>query len=106
MPSPARPAIFPSFREVLRRTPAWSLALAAAVGAAMWLMPLPPYVVPALLCGILGLGLMLRWPVLGVYALILSVPAQKLVTLGGLTITQILIAVVLLIWWAGVMMRR
>jgi O-antigen ligase len=104
--APAHPAARPSLREALRRTPAWSLALAAAVGAAMWLTPLPPVVVPALLCGVIGLGLMLRWPVLGVYALILSVPVQKLVTLGGLTVTQILIGVVLLVWWAGIMVRR
>src|SRR3954454_13286785 len=95
----ARPAPRPTLWEALRRTPLWSVALALIVVAGMWLTPLSPSVVPTLLCALIGLGLMLRWPVLGVYALILSVPTQKLVTVSGLTTTQILAGVVLLLWW-------
>jgi O-antigen ligase len=63
-------------------------------------------VVPALLVGLLGVGLLLRRPVLGVYAVVLSVPVQKVVTLGSLTITQVLMGLMLAVWIAFVLRAR
>ena len=61
---------------------------------------------PGLLCGAIAFGLLVRRPVLGVYGLVLSVPVQKVVTLGPLTVTQALLGVALLAWWAHLLMER
>jgi O-antigen ligase len=91
-------------RAALRDTPAWAIGLSLLVGAGLWF--LPPFVMPALLVGLIAFGLLLRRPVLGLYAVVLSVPVQKVVTLGSLTFTQLLMGVVLAAWIAGTLVER
>jgi O-antigen ligase len=88
----------------LRDTPPWAIGLSLIVGAGLWF--LPPFVVPALLVGLIAFGLLLRRPVLGLYAVVLSVPMQKVVTLGSLTVTQLLMGVVLAAWIVGTLVER
>ena len=90
---------------VVRSIPVWAwllgLALAVLAGAA------PPLVTIALVLGVLLCVLLLRKPVWGAYALVLSVPVQDALPLpGGLTVTQILFVLVIGIWWMWGALRR
>ena len=83
--------------------PQWLLAVGAAALAGF----APPIITAALIVGLLLVGLLLRNPVWGAYALVLSVPIQKAVTLAaGITVTQALFALVLGIWFAWLSLRR
>ncbi|MGA7732347.1 MAG: O-antigen ligase family protein [Chloroflexia bacterium] len=66
----------------------------------------PPLVSAGILVGGLLLVLLLRKPVWGAYALVLSVPIQDAVEVGGsITVTQILFVLVLGIWWGWLAIR-
>ncbi len=81
----------------------WLLAIAVAivVGVA------PPAVTGGVLGGLFVLGFILRNPMWGAYALVLSVPVQDAVTLpGGVTFTQVLFVLVLGVWYAWVALRE
>ncbi len=78
-----------------------ALVVALVVGVA------PPVVSLGLVGALVGAALILRNPVWGAYALVLSVPVQKLVTLPAeLTVTQVLFAFVLGVWWAWLALRE
>src|SRR5215210_4509372 len=67
----------------------------------------PPLYTAAAIIGIAVTALILRNPVWGAYALVLSVPVQKAITLsGGVTVTQVLFVFVLGVWWAWLALRR
>ncbi|HYO49384.1 MAG TPA: O-antigen ligase family protein [Chloroflexia bacterium] len=66
---------------------------------------LPPWVVPVAVIGIAGLVLFLRRPVWAVYALVLSVPVQDVVTVGDITVTRVVFVVTLVIWWMWLALR-
>ena len=82
-----------------RRMPWWyALLVAGAVGVAVFL---PPQVGLGLAVLIVGGVLVLRRPAWGVYALVLSVPVQQEITLGGrATLTQATMVGLLGAWWA------
>jgi putative inorganic carbon (hco3(-)) transporter len=89
----------------LRAIPLWAwllgLGLAVLAGVA------PPLVTLALVLGVLLCILLLRKPVWGAYALVLSVPIQDVLPLpGGVTVTQILFVLVIGIWWMWMSIRR
>ncbi len=70
--------------------------VAAAVAAL-----LPWQVGLGLALGMVFVPLMLRWPLFSVYLLVLSVPVQTVIRLpAGLTVTQVVMALTLLAWWA------
>jgi O-antigen ligase len=78
-----------------------ALAVAAVIGLA------PVFVGAGILAALLLIALILRRPVWGVYALVLSVPVQKAVTLGeSITVTQVLFVLVLGIWWLWFSIRE
>lgn len=78
-----------------------------ATGVALLVGVAPPLVSVGVLGGLFVLGFILRNPVWGAYALVLSVPVQDAVTLpGGITFTQVLFVVVLGIWYAWVALRE
>ena len=67
----------------------------------------PPLIGAGLIAGSVLVALILRFPVWGAYALVLSVPVQKAVTLGGgFTVTQALFALVLGVCWAWLSIRE
>jgi O-antigen ligase len=89
-------------KSAIRNSLPWLIAIAVSVlvGVA------PPLVSIGALGGLFIAGLLLRNPVLGGYALVLSVPVQKAVTLPGeITFTQVLFVLVLGIWYAWVALR-
>ncbi|HEY0072300.1 MAG TPA: O-antigen ligase family protein [Chloroflexia bacterium] len=78
-----------------------AVLLAVIVGVA------PPLVSGGLLAGVAVLAVILRRPVFGAYALVLSVPVQDQVTLpAGITFTQVLFVLVAGIWYAWTMLRE
>ncbi|MEO6457030.1 MAG: O-antigen ligase family protein [Chloroflexia bacterium] len=80
----------------------WPLALLLAIVAGV----APPLYVGVGLAGVALLVLLLRKPVWGAYALVLSVPVQKAVSLpADITVTQLLFVLVLGIWWAWLALR-
>lgn len=81
----------------------WLSAVLVAVAVGV----LPPLYTAAAILGIAVTILILRHPVWGAYALVLSVPVQKAITLGGgLTVTQVLFVFVLGVWWAWLALRK
>ena len=85
----------------LKTASVWLLALAVALAANL----LPPLAVLGLVAGVSSLVLFLRRPVWAVYALVLSVPVQDAVTAGGITVTRLVFAVTLGIWWMWLTLR-
>lgn len=78
-----------------------AVLLAVLVGVA------PPLVSVGALAGVAVLAIILRRPVFGAYALVLSVPVQDQVTLpAGITFTQVLFVLVAGIWYAWLMLRE
>ncbi len=76
------------------------ILLAAIAGLA------PPFVSVGLVAGVILLVVLLKKPVWGAYALVLSVPVQDVVELpGGITFTQVLFVLVLGIWWGWISLR-
>ncbi|MDQ3928684.1 MAG: hypothetical protein M3328_06000, partial [Chloroflexota bacterium] len=68
---------------------------------------LPPLVSGGILAGVAVTAVILRRPVFGAYALVLSVPVQDQVPLpGGITVTQIMFVLVVGIWYAWTMLRE
>lgn len=66
----------------------------------------PPLASFGLVVGVLVLVLLLRKPLYGAYALVLSVPVQDAVELpGGITFTQVLFVLVLGIWFGWLSLR-
>src|SRR3954470_5570662 len=69
----------------------------------------PPLISTAVIAGLVVGVLLLRNPVWGAYALVLSVPVQKAVSYDAgpieITVTQTLFVVVLGIWWAWLSVR-
>src|SRR5689334_1439044 len=84
----------------------WALGIAAALVAGLQ----PPFVSAAILVAVVGGLLLLKYPVLGAYTLVLSVPVQKAVSYDAgpleITVTQVMFVVVLGVWWAWLMVRR
>ena len=81
----------------------WPLAIVLAIVAGV----APPLYVGVGLAGLVLLVLLLRKPVWGAYALVLSVPVQKAVSFpADITVTQLLFVLVLGIWWAWLALRR
>jgi O-antigen ligase len=82
-----------------RRMPWWyALLVAGAVSVAVFL---PPQVGLGLAVLLVGGVLVLQRPAWGVYALVLSVPVQQEITLGGrATLTQATMVGLLGAWWA------
>ena len=77
-----------------------AILIAVLVGVA------PPLVSVGALAGVAMLAVILRKPVFGAYALVLSVPVQDQVTLpAGITFTQVLFVLVAGIWYAWLMLR-
>jgi O-antigen ligase len=77
------------------------------VGVAAFVGLLPASVVVAGVIGLIVAVLILRRPVWGAYALVLSVPVQKAVSIpGDVTVTQILFVLVLGVWWAWMSLRE
>jgi O-antigen ligase len=71
-----------------------ALLVGAVIGFA------PAIALPGIIGGLVLITLILRRPVWGAYVLVLSVPIQKAITLpAGITVTQVLFALVLVIWW-------
>src|SRR5215210_5946075 len=66
---------------------------------------LPTWVVPVLVIGLASLVLFLRRPIWAVYALVLSVPVQNVVSIGDITVTRVVFAVALGIWWMWLALR-
>jgi O-antigen ligase len=66
---------------------------------------LPPLVVLGVVAGVVGLVLFLQRPVWAAYALVLSVPAQDVVTVGSITVTRVVFVVTLGIWWMWLALR-
>ena len=65
-----------------------------------------PSLTVAAILGVVIVGLILRNPVWGAYALVLSVPVQKAVSIpGDVTVTQVLFVLVLGVWWAAMALR-
>lgn len=94
--------IHPASQAIQRHWP-WLLviALSLLVGIA------PPLVSVGVLVGLFIAGLILRYPVLGAYALVLSVPVQKEVTLpADVTFTQVLFVLVLGVWYAWLSLQE
>ncbi len=77
------------------------MALALAVNLA------PPFFVLAGILAVVVLLLLLKKPAWGAFALVLSVPVQKVVSYGPseITVTQMLFVVVLGIWWGWMALR-
>lgn len=81
----------------------WLLAIVTAIAVGVT----PPLYTAAAIVGITVTFLILRNPVWGAYALVLSVPVQKEVLLSGsITVTQVLFVFVLGVWWAWLALRR
>ncbi len=81
-----------------RRTPWWYLPVGAAAAGVAAL--LPPFVGLALAVLVVGGTIVLARPVWGVYALVLSVPVQREISLAGHgTATQGVMAFLLFAWW-------
>src|SRR6266487_4178403 len=97
-------AIIRNPQSAIRNLPwLWVLALAVAVVAGL----APPLVTAALIFSVLVAILLLKRPVWGAYALVLSVPVQQTVELpGNITITQVLFVLVLGLWWAWLSLRQ
>jgi O-antigen ligase len=96
------PRTTPLLGRIPYRPWVWVLALALAVlaGAA------PPLLSLGVVLGGVALFVLLKWPVWGAYALVLSVPVQQTVRLpGGVTFTQLLFVLVLGIWFAWMSLR-
>src|SRR4051794_38285170 len=83
----------------------WLLAIVVALLSAF----APPLISIGLAAGLLVAMVLLRNPVWGAYALVLSVPVQKAVSYDAgpieITVTQSLFVVVLGIWWAWMALR-
>jgi len=83
-------------------------AIGAVVAFAITRLP-PLYAAAAVLGPMLGF-LLLRKPVWGAYALVLSVPVQKAVSYDAgpieITVTQVLFVAVLAIWWGWLAVRQ
>ncbi|HEX8597499.1 MAG TPA: O-antigen ligase family protein [Chloroflexia bacterium] len=78
-----------------------------AVLLAVMVGVVPPLVSVGILVGVAVTAVILRRPVFGAYALVLSVPVQDRVPLpASLTVTQILFALVAGIWYAWTMLRE
>jgi putative inorganic carbon (HCO3(-)) transporter len=81
----------------------WVLALAVAVVAGL----APPLVTAVLIISVPAAILLLKRPVWGAYALVLSVPVQQTIELpGNITLTQVLFVLVLSLWWAWLSLRQ
>jgi len=85
----------------LRTASVGLLALVVALAVNL----LPPWLVPGVVIGLFAIVLFLRRPVWAVYALVLSVPVQDVVTAGGLTVTRVAFAVALVVWWMWLALR-
>jgi O-antigen ligase len=86
------------------RNPLWVWAVALGVGVVAGLAP--PLVTAVLIASALVGFLLFKWPVWGAYALVLSVPVQDVVEVGGnITVTQILFVLVLGICWMWIALR-
>ncbi len=85
--------------------PVWGWVLAALLAVAAGLAP--PLATIALIVVLVAGTLFLKNPLLGAFAVILSVPVQDTVTLpGGITITQVVFVLVLGLWWAWMALRQ
>jgi O-antigen ligase len=82
-----------------------SSLLVVGVTALVGFLPAP--IVVACVVGLVVAVLILRKPVWGAYALVLSVPVQKAVNLpADVTVTQLLFGLVLAVWWVWMMIRE
>src|SRR4051812_36822077 len=80
----------------------WALGVVLAIIAGI----APPLITVGLVVGTIVLVLLLKKPLWGAYALVLSVPVQDAVELpGGITFTQVLFVLVLGIWFAWLALR-
>jgi putative inorganic carbon (HCO3(-)) transporter len=80
----------------------WALGIALAVIAGIS----PPLFTIGLIVGTIVLVVLLKRPLWGAYALVLSVPIQDAVELpGSITFTQVLFVLVLGIWFAWIALR-
>lgn len=78
-----------------------------AVLLALFVGVAPPLVSGGLLAGVAVMSVILRRPVFGAYALVLSVPVQDQVPLpGGITVTQVMFVLVAGVWYAWTMIRE
>lgn len=85
-------------RQILPWTAGIALALIAGIA--------PPLITLGLVVGVIVLVLLLKKPLWGAYALVLSVPVQDAVELpGGITFTQVLFVLVLGIWFGWLALR-
>lgn len=81
----------------------WVIGVLLAVVAGL----APPLVTLALIGAVVFGILLLKWPVWGAFALVLSVPVQKAVPLpADITVTQLLFVVVLGLWWGWLAIRE
>ncbi len=84
----------------------WLLGFALAITIAV----APPFITVAALVGLVVAVLILKNPVWGAYALVLSVPVQKVVSYDAgpieITVTQTLFVFVLGVWWAWLSLRQ
>ncbi|MFL5735323.1 MAG: O-antigen ligase family protein [Chloroflexia bacterium] len=101
----------------IRQLPSWwptalrlLLTAVVAYAVAYAINRLPPLYTAAAVAGSGAAFLLLRKPVLGAYALVLSVPVQKAVSYDAgpieITVTQVLFVGVLAIWWAWLSVRE
>src|SRR5215203_3575683 len=80
----------------------WALGIALAIIAGIS----PPLITVGLIVGTIVLVILLKKPLWGAYALVLSVPIQDAVELpGSITFTQVLFVLVLGIWFAWISLR-
>ena len=94
-----RPSIFSA-----AALPRWAWPLGIALAALAGLAP------PLVSLGVLVAGLLvfilLKKPLWGAYALVLSVPVQDTVKLpGGVNVTQVMFVLVLGVWWFWMSVR-
>lgn len=84
--------------------------LILALAVAVFVSVTPPLISGAIILGLVVAVLILRNPVWGAYALVLSVPVQKAVSFNAgpveVTVTQTLFVLVLGIWWAWLSLRE
>jgi O-antigen ligase len=93
--------------QLIIRDPRFRIASSGllALVVALTVNLLPPLVVVAILIGVMGLGLFLRRPVMAVYALVLSVPVQDVVAVERVTVTRVIFAATLGVWWMWLALR-
>ncbi len=92
-------------RDPSSPVPVWGWVLAALLAVVAGVAP--PLATIALIVVLVAGTLLLKNPLLGAFAVILSVPVQDTVTLpGGITITQVVFVLVLGLWWAWMSLRQ